>query len=77
MKRNKPIATAFKLSLNLDRIKDEKMREKVEFDIRQTEHFGVLYLAKSCPEIKVIEDMGYRFIQKGEYYVFPRFISNL
>ena len=75
----KPIATAFRVSLILDRVKDEEMRAKIQFDINHAERYGVIYLASYCPQIKVIEDLGFRFKTKKYknietlYCVFPFF----
>lgn len=70
----KRIATAFRVSLVLDQVKDEKMRAEIQFDINQAERFGVIYLASCCPQIKVIEDIGFRFKKnKYGYYIFPFF----
>jgi len=67
----KPYATAFRLKLNLDRVKDEEMRKLIEFDIQQTKWFGVIYLAPSCKQILAIEKLGFRFRKSGKYYVLP------
>ena len=75
----KPIATAFRISLILDRVKDEEMRAKIQFDINHAERYGVIYLASYLPQIKVIEELGFRFKKKKYknietvYYVFPFF----
>lgn len=67
----KPYATAFRLSMILDRVKDVEMRKLIEFDIQQTKHFGVVYLAKTCKQIPCVESLGFRYKKWGEYYVFP------
>ena len=67
----KPYATAFRLKLNINRVKNEEMRKKIEFDIEQTKWFGVIYLAQSCKEIPEIEKLGFRFRKSGKYYVLP------
>ena len=70
----KPIATAFRISPILDRVKDEEMRAKIQFDINHAERYGVIYLASYCPQIKVIEELGFRFKKnKDGYYIFPFF----
>ena len=65
----KPIATAFRLKLHLEVVEDTEMRGKIEFDIRQAQRFGVLYLASTCPEIKAIEALGFRLPKEGKYFV--------
>lgn len=67
----KPYATAFRLKLNLNRVKDEEMRKKIEWDIEQTKWFGVIYLLPSCKEIPAIENLGFRFRKSGKYYALP------
>ena len=67
----KPYATAFRLKLNLNRVKNEEMRKSIEFDIRQSYLFGVIYLAPSNSNIPVIEKLGFRFRKSGKYYVLP------
>ena len=71
--KQKPYATAFRLKLNLDRIKSEEMRKTIQFDIDQTKWFGVLYLSPTSPEIATIEELGFRLKKdkSGEYYVLP------
>lgn len=75
----KTIATAFRVSLVLDRVQDEEMRDKIQLDINHAEKFGVIYLASYLPQIKVIEDLGFCFKTKKYpnietvYCVFPFF----
>lgn len=64
-------ATARRLKLVIDKVKDPEMKRLIEFDIKQTRLFGVIYLAESCQQIKVIENLGFKFRRSGKYYVLP------
>lgn len=69
----KVYATALRLKFSLDKVKDEEMRKRIEFDINQTRWFGVLYLSPILPQIKVIEELGFKFKRdkSGKYLVLP------
>ena len=66
------IAEAIKLqSFTGDPLLDFHIREALEEDIRDAKLFGVIYLADNCPEVQVIERLGFAFIRNGDYYVLP------
>ena len=68
----KPFATAFRLSLYVDMIKDEQDRISIQSLIRTSYLFRrEVYLGKNTPDVKIIENMGFRLHKKGIYYVLP------
>ena len=68
----KPFATAFRLKLYVDKIKDEEKKKDIQRLIATSYLFRCeIYLAKNTSSIKVIEGMGFRLHKKGEYYVLP------
>lgn len=69
----KPIATAHKVRMELDRVRNADTRKAIESSLNSARLFGVIYLAPCCKHIKAIENLGFRFKRKKmgntNYYV--------